>query len=512
MSIAFFAAPVQTDHVIIIGAGIGGLAAAVDLARQGLPVTVLERADTVGGKMRQLTVAGAAIDAGPTVFTMRRVFEELFADAGASLSGAVTLHRTDLLARHAWGPTEHLDLFSDIDRSADAIGAFAGRAEAAGYRAFCARAQKMFETLDASFMRAPRPSSPLALVGRAPTADLMRISPFATLWSALGDHFRDPRLHQLFGRYSTYCGASPYLAPATLMLIAHAERDGVWLVDGGMHRLAAALAALAQSLGATIRTGAEVERIEHGTQAVRLRGGERLAAGSVIVNADSMAVISGLFGPDAARAVPDPKLPRSLSALTWAMVAETEGFPLVRHNVFFSGNYRDEFGAIFRRAQLPGEPTIYVCAQDRGEGGTTGPERLLVLVNAPATGDRRPFDPSETDPCTTQTFRHLARCGLRLTRTLGSQLTTPAHFHQLFPASAGALYGPAMHSTMAPFKRPAARTKIPNLYLAGGGVHPGAGVPMAALSGRQAASALMEDRHSTSRSRRVATRGGTSTR
>ncbi len=495
----------------------GGLAAALDLASHGVQVTVVERAAAPGGKMRQVAIGEARIDAGPTVFTMRRVFDELFAAAGSDLTAHVTLHKADTLARHAWGPNERLDLFADIGRSADAIGRFAGAAEATGYREFCARAQRMYETLDHSFMRAPRPSSPLALVGRARTADLLRIPPFATLWTSLGDHFCDPRLRQLFGRYSTYCGASPYLAPATLMLIAHAERDGVWLVEGGMHRLASALAALAQARGVVFRYGDAVDQVmvaRGRTTGVRLASGERIEADAVVVNADTAALTTGLFGPEAARAVPDTA-PRSLSALTWAMVAPTDGFALLRHNVFFSPDYRAEFDAIFRHNRLPARPTIYVCAQDRsdGEGGPLGAERLLCLVNAPAAGDQRPFDATEIDQCATRTFQHLEHCGLRiLRRPETTVVTTPADFHRLFPATGGALYGPAMHSTMAPFRRPGSRSRIPNLYLAGGSVHPGAGVPMAALSGRLAAASLLADLASTRPSHRVAMPGGMSTR
>ena len=509
----------NSGTTIIIGGGIGGLAAAVDLASKGVQVTVLERAATIGGKMREIAIGDARIDAGPTVFTMRRVFEELFADAGADLASHVTLHPTTTLARHAWGPDERLDLFADIGQSADAIGVFAGAAEARGYRSFCDRARRVYETLDHSFMRAPRPSSPLALLGKAPTAELMRISPFATLWSALGEHFRDPRLRQLFGRYSTYCGASPYLAPATLMLIAHAEHDGVWLVEGGMHRLAAALARLAQSLGATIRTGAHVTAIEtSGGRAtgVRLASGERIEAGSIVVNSDTAALTQGLFGRDLQRCVAEPAGVRSLSAITWAMVAPTDGFPLIRHNVFFSADYAAEFNAIFREGALPFVPTVYVCAQDRSDtdaAAPSGPERLLCLINAPPVGDRRQFDSTETTPCAMRTFQHLERCGLRiLQQPETTVMTTPAGFHSLFPATGGALYGPAMHSTMAPFRRPGSRTRIPNLYMAGGSTHPGAGVPMAALSGRLAAAALLADLSSTSRSRRVATPGGMSMR
>jgi 1-hydroxycarotenoid 3,4-desaturase len=204
-------------------------------------VTVLERQPRVGGKMRQLAPAGAAgIDAGPTVFTMRWIFEALFADAGRRLEDALDLVPADILARHAWRAGGRLDLFADVERSADAIADFAGPAEAQGYRDFVARSADMHRTLVGSFIAAERPS-PLDLVRRVGRLDaLWRTQPWRTLWGALGQHFRDPRLRQLFARYATYTGCSPFLAPATLMLVAHVEQDGVWLVRGGMVRVAGA--------------------------------------------------------------------------------------------------------------------------------------------------------------------------------------------------------------------------------------------------------------------------------
>ncbi len=203
-------------RVVVIGAGMGGLAAAADLARRGAAVTVLERAAAPGGKMREVMVGGSPIDGGPTVFTMRWIFDGLFADAGASLEAALPLQKADILARHAWRAGGRLDLFADITRSADAIGDFAGAAEARGYRAFCARSADIFRTLRGSFIAAERPS-PLDLVKRVGItniAALIRTAPMKTLWEALGEHFRDPRLRQLFGRYATYCGCSPWLAPS----------------------------------------------------------------------------------------------------------------------------------------------------------------------------------------------------------------------------------------------------------------------------------------------------------
>ncbi len=502
----------------MVGAGMGGLACAIDLASAGLAVTVVERAQRPGGKMREVEAGGARMDAGPTVFTLRWVFEQLFADAGASLSDRISLRPAQILARHAWGEDQRLDLYADIDRSAEAIGDFAGPGEAAGYRTFCAESQRIYETLKDSFLNAQQ-TGPIGLasrIGPARMRTLMGIRPFETLWGALGAHFKDPRLRQLFGRYATYCGASPFAAPATLMLIAHVEQDGVWLVQGGMQRLAEALAALAVELGVVFRYGAHVSEVRvAGGRAcgVVLADGERLDAQAVMVNADAAALAGGAFGAAAAGAVPAmPAAARSLSAVTWCLNARVQGFPLTRHNVFFSGDYRAEFDDILTRGRLPGAPTVYVCAQDRVDEAADigGPERLLVLVNAPPNGDRNGLSEEDLTACETTTFEHLARCGLTLDRT-GATRTTPAQFHQLFPGTGGALYGRAMHGWEAAFRRPGARTRIPGLYLAGGGAHPGAGAPMAALSGRLAARRLMQDRGSTRRFPRAATAGGMST-
>ncbi|MCB1669676.1 MAG: NAD(P)-binding protein, partial [Pseudomonadales bacterium] len=229
----------MTNHrVAVVGAGIGGLVAALELAVQGFDVTVFERAPRAGGKLRELSVNGRPVDAGPTVFTLRSVFEEIFQRAGSRLADHLTLTPLETLARHAWDAGQRLDLYADPERSAEAIGAFAGPEEARRYRHFCGRARRVFKTLETPFIRAARPG-PLTLTGRVLArgpGQLRNIRPFASLWRALGREFHDPRLQQLFGRYATYMGSSPFSAPATLMLIAHVEQAGVWTVEGGMYR------------------------------------------------------------------------------------------------------------------------------------------------------------------------------------------------------------------------------------------------------------------------------------
>ena len=511
-------------HVVIIGAGVGGLTAALRLAAGGVEVTVVEAAAGPGGKMREVMAGGAPIDSGPTVFTMRWVFDELAADVGLSLDDHITCQPTQTLARHGWSDGARLDLFADLDESVAAIEAFSGARDAKAYRDFAARAQGIYKTLKDSYIHDSRPNllQLSSRIGLSRWGELLRLSPYSTLAGALARSFHDPRLRQLFARYATYCGSSPYAAPATLMLVAHVEREGVWLIKGGMQRLAEGLAAMGERCGAAFLYQSRAARIlvEGGRACgVELADGERLAADAVIMNGDVSALGAGLLGPDVTGAVAmTPPRARSLSAITWSMQGKAQGFPLLRHNVFFSDAYRAEFDDILIHRRAPRAPTVYVCAQDRGDqapepGAQPPSERLFCLINAPAHGDGAPLEPSDLQSCEDATFRHLERCGLTVTpQTEARVVTTPADFAQMFPASGGALYGRAQHGWMASFARPGARTRLPGLYLAGGGVHPGPGVPMAALSGRQAALSVMTDLASTAPFRPAATPGGMSMR
>lgn len=509
-------------RAVVVGAGIGGLVAALLLAVRGLSVTVLERAAKPGGKLREVMVGGRPIDSGPTVFTMRWVFDEIFAAAGTTLDDRLGLRRADVLARHAWHDGSTFDLYADRAASADAIGELAGAAERRGYLTFCQRTEEVFRSLNKTFMENPTPS-PLGLARNAGLGGLValaRIKPFTSLWRVIEGYFKDPRLRQLFGRYATYCGSSPYEAPGPLMLIAHVEQSGVWLVDGGMMRIAEALETLARDFGVGFDYGADVCEllVKNGAaRGARKASGEVIEADTVVFNGDPAALFSGLLGAAALPAVTSfPPQERSLSAMTWSMSARAAGFPLSRHTVFFSDDYRREFADLFGRSQLPGKPTIYVCAQDRS-GSVDSPEpaaeeRLLLLVNAPARADDKPLSQAEIERCEVSTMERLSRAGLSLSRSPRRTVrTTPADFATMFPGTGGALYGRASRGWAASFQRPGARTQIRGLYLAGGGVHPGPGIPMAALSGRHAADAVIADLASTVSFHRTATPGGMST-
>ncbi len=486
---------------IIIGGGVGGLAAAMQLAKKGIEVDLIDPNLELGGKIHQTNFQGVMIDSGPTVLTMKWVFESLFNLVGYNLEDEIKITKLNLIASHFWSKNEKLDLFSDKEKSAEEIKNFANKEEADRFLSFCDLSSKIYQSLEPGFIKnqGPKINETRKTLGISGIKLLASIGLMRSYWFSLQKQFKDPRLQQLFGRYATYVGSSPWSAPATLMLIPHVEMRGVWSVEGGMVELTRAMVRVSRKMGVRFHQNycEEILTYKGHVSGVRLKDGNSILAENIIFNGDVSALSRGLLGEKVKIASKEIKISeRSLSALTWTVHGEVNNFELSRHNVFFNNNYNNEFIDIFKKQQLPRSPTVYICAQDRGftNKQKKGCERLFILVNAPATGDNQKITEMEYQICQLSAVSLMRNCGLSIKTNQKSWIqSTPVDFHRRFPSTGGSLYGRRTHGWLTPFQRPNSRSKIPGLYLSGGSVHPGPGIPMATISGQLAAEALMED-------------------
>ena len=496
-------------HVAIVGAGLGGLAAAIRLSVRGVRVTVFEQGPRVGGKLNQWAADGWTFDTGPSLLTMPAVLHEIFADAGATLADALTLDPVDPICHYQFADGSVLDVTTDAARMAANIAAIAPNDVAAFFR-FLAYAGDLYSVAAEPFLRHPMRRETLqregwALLRSGPRARAaVRLASPATVHRAVSHYFRDPRLRQVFDRYATYNGSSPFRAPAVFCLIPFIEfSTGAWHPRGGMYRIAEALRDLAAACGATIHLNTPVsEIIVHDGRArgIQLASGDSIDADAVVANVDVLTTYERLLEPTATvRATRRTlrQLEPSYSGFVLLLGTRRTYPELPHHTVLFSADYRAEFSDIGAARVPPSDPTIYVCRATATDPSVApvGCDNLFIMVNVPYLDERTDWD-AMSGPYRDHILETLRRRGLDINEsTIAVEETwTPDRLRRAYGAQRGAIYGFASNTMRASFLRPPNRSAaIAGLYFAGGSTHPGGGIPLALLSGRIAADLVCED-------------------
>ncbi|MBN1920832.1 MAG: phytoene desaturase [Anaerolineae bacterium] len=489
----------ESAPLVVIGAGLGGLSAAIHLVAAGERVVILEQNTAVGGKMSLLQADGFTWDCGPSVITMRPALENLFAAAGRRLADYVTLSPVAPLTRYFYPDGTVFDATRDLPDMLRQIAAFAPH-DVEGYLAFLSHAAALHRVAGQLFIYNDPPT--LASAFGIPLRDVLKVDIWRTMHGAHRTYVRSPKLQQLLGRFATYVGGSPYQTSAVYNVIAHVElSDGIWYPQGGAYQLARAYQRLAEELGVEIRTGSRVTGItvkEGCARGVSLADGDYLEARAVIANVDVTTVYRELLPPEIAL-----RRRRSLSRIEpsgsgFALLLGIEGtFPaLAQHNIFFSSDYRREFEALFRRRIVPREATIYVTATSKAdpEHAPEGCENWFVLVNAPPIGPEFDWE-LEAGAVADAILAQLADYGYDVRSRLRCQYhLTPRDIAEHTGAWRGALYGLSPNDPLNVLRRPINRaSEVRSLYFAGGTTHPGGGVPMVTLSGGVAARMALAD-------------------
>ncbi len=494
-------------NVIVVGAGVGGLSAAIRLAAKGVSVRVLERLPRAGGKLNLLEDAGYRFDTGPSLVTLPWVFEDLFAAAGEKLSDWLELIRLEPVCRYFYADGTGFDASADMPTMMENLEAFSiGAGE--DFNAFFGHAARAWRGSRKAFLESSI-SSPLDFIRDGiPWTDLTALLPIPTLHGLAKRYFKDPRLQQFIGRYATYTGSSPYRAPGTLSTVLYSEYAyGAWYVRGGLYSIAQALEKLARKLGVEFYFDTTVQKIllEDTTpfilpdrktcavEAVQLEDGQILVCDAIVCNADAAHLYEHLLEKNL-----DPrkqKLEPSISGFVMLLGVQGKTTGLEHHNIFFSSDYQKEFQQIFSELQPASEPTIYVCISSKSDTTQAPPdcENWFILVNAPPTGK---MDwQSEASGYAARILELLAKRGFDIRERIQVQyIVTPTDLENTYLTHRGGIYGSSSNTVSSAFLRPQNRSQtVQGLYLATGSAHPGGGLPLVMLSGKLAANALLED-------------------
>jgi len=494
------------SKVVVIGAGMGGLAVAARLARQGHQVRVCEQAATHGGKLGQVTHEGFRFDTGPSLLTLPAIYRDLFLKTATSRRDAALEDNVDLIALEpAFGYR-----FGDGTRvtmpgvgsalAAEALGDALGGSAADDWNRFMARAVDVWQVTRGPFLESPLRGARGLLSMAWRLGDLRTVAPWQTLREVGESMFHDPRLVTLLDRYATYSGSDPRRAPAALASVPYVEQTfGAWHVGGGLRKLGDAVHDRCLSLGVEFEFGADVAEVvvkDGVTKGVRLRDESVREADFVVADADATHLYNDL--------VTDPRRRKPLAALD-RVTPSLSGFSILlsvqgrtpgvqHHNVLFPTDYDAEFDDVFGTRESDArpvqDPTIYACVPDDPAMRPDGCESWFVLVNAPRHGDGSPgsgtVDWDAPGLATTYAQRVIdvmASRGLDVRdRVLWTQVRTPADLERDTRAPGGAIYGTSSNGARAAFLRPANESPIPGLFLVGGSSHPGGGLPLVGLS------------------------------
>ncbi|MFM8633977.1 MAG: phytoene desaturase family protein [Planctomycetia bacterium] len=500
----------EHERVVVIGGGLGGLAAACTLAARGYAVTLCERNSWVGGKAAVLAEQGFRFDMGPTILTIPKVLKRIFAEAGRELESSLDLVPLDPQWRSFFNDGTTLDLVADVAEMKKILDGYSpGSGSGAGYGRFMELSERLHRLSNEFFfwrsvgglkdMFDPRRSMTLSIF-----KEVMGMRPGHTVAGTVRSFVPDARAAQMFDHFTQYVGSAPDESPAVLCGIAHMQSsDGVWYPRGGTGAVPRALSSLAIDLGVDIRTRTPVRRIivENGrVRGVETTSGEVIPAGVVVSNSDSVRTHRELVeGQPRRRFLKRRDYEPACSGVVLYLGLDKRYEQLIHHNFVFSEDPHEEFEMIYRKGEPAPDPTCYVCAPavTEPEVAPPGGEALYVLVHTPYL--RPHHDWSTMLPA----YRNRIIEKLKTTagmRDLEDHIVferalTPQDINDRYHVLDGAIYGLASHGRFLGAFKPANRSPdIEGLYLAGGSAHPGPGMPMVLMSGWIAADCVDQDK------------------
>lgn len=505
-------------HVVVVGGGLAGLAAACVLAARGHKVTLCDKNDWVGGKAAVHQTDGYRFDMGPTILTLPSVLRRVFTEAGRNMEEYLELVALDPQWRCFFEATPQsgtkentvLDLVADVEQMKRHLRDFTGSdSTGQGYESFIERSKQLHGVSDRFFFwRSVGGLADTMEVGGAFSAavlkDVLSLKMGRSVASIVRSHVPEHRVSQMMDHFTQYVGSSPYASPAVLCSIAHMQtEEGIWYPIGGTRAVPEALSKLAGELGVDIRTGTDILRIETGggsVSGVTTAGGETIACDAVVSNCDAVRTYRELLSgtPESNKFEKSNRYEAACSGVVLYLGLNRRYEQLLHHNFVFSKDPKEEFDYIYKKGQPAPDPTAYVCAPaiSEPEVAPDGCESLYILVHTPYLRpghDWKAMLPNYRDVILDKLEQTAGMEGIRDAIVTEDSLT-PEGIHNRYRVLNGAIYGLASHGKFTGAFKPGNRRKdLHGLYLAGGAAHPGPGMPMVLMSGWIAADSLDQD-------------------
>jgi len=483
------------DRVAVVGAGLGGLSAALRLASKGLEVDVFESLDGPGGKANNLVIDGYRFDTGPSLLTLPGVFEQLFEEVGEDMSRYLRFEPLEVITRYRFDDGTVLDAYADRERFAQEVHEKLGEDPKTVLK-YLDRSREIYDLTSDLFMfrSITEPRDLLSMDAVKALIRSRKVDAFRNMHEANSSWFGDKRTVQLFDRYATYNGSSPFVCPATFNLIQHVEYGiGAYGVKGGIYSISRALHEVGKKLGVDFHFGSTVGSILVENREVKgiTVDGERRPYDIVVSNSDVVHTYRTLLQDTASkvsRRYFDMEPSSSGCVFYWGVDAKNDD--LLLNNIFFSGNYEREFADIWQRRVPPEDPTVYVNITSKLDPGDApeGAENWFVLVNVP-------YDSGQDWSGMLDRIRKsvLERVEKSLGRNIRGSIRCegvllPPDIEKKYRTNRGSIYGFSSNLRTSAFMRQPNRSRgYRGLFFCGGSAHPGGGMPLVLLSGKIAA-------------------------
>lgn len=477
--------------ISVIGAGLGGLSAAIRLAHKGFEVTVYEQNTVPGGKARSISADGFRFDTGPSLLTMPFVIEELFTGTGENVNNFLSIKKLNNLCRYFYPDGTVLNAYSDVNKFSEEIEKKTSekKENLHKYLNYC---KKIYDlTADIFLFKDLYSLSTYSNLKALKTLFKIKgIDSFRTMNEANCSFFNDEKIIQLFNRYATYNGSNPYLCPATLNIISHVEYNiGGYYISGGMYKLTEALYNLALKKGVKFQFGSKAERIVLQNNHVKgiVINGNQIKCDVVISNADVYNTYNNLLNDQ--NSTPAKKynsLEPSSSALVFYWGVKINSEKLDVHNILFSENYKKEFEELFTEKIYPTDPTIYIYISSKfsKKDAPDGCENWFVMINTPYVNNKLQTANNKLKEIILNKIRLQTGYDIK-DKIISEQILKPQDIESITGSFKGSIYGISSNNRKAAFMRQPNKSKhYKGLFFCGGSAHPGGGIPLVILSGK----------------------------